>query len=131
MNRRIMIVESHDGFRQLIGTFLSRAFEVVGAQNGLEAMRCLNEGFMPDVIVMDTRTPDLDGIQLLANLRCSGLFGDIPVIVMSGSAEAADEQQFKGLGASDYFRKPFNPVQLQERLNQIMAPDPFAHLTIN
>jgi len=124
-----MIVESHDGFRQLIGTFLSRAFEVVGAQNGLEAMRCLNGGYMPDVIVMDTHNPDFDGVNLLANLRCSGLFGNIPVVIMSGNDEAGDEQQIKGLGASDYFRKPFNPVLLQERLLQLMAPASFVHLS--
>lgn len=112
----MLLVEGHDSLRRLIGAFLSQQFEVAGAKNGLEAMSRLSQGFFPDVIVTDARVPDLGGTQFLANLRCSGLFADIPVVVIGGSDNDGEEQRFKQLGARDYFRKPFSPVKLQDSL---------------
>lgn len=118
MNKKILLVEDHDGLRRLIGTFLSKQFDVIGAKNGLEALGKLSQGFFPDAIVTDVRMPDLNGTQLLSQLQCSGLFADIPVVVISGS-ENDDERHFKQLGARDYFRKPFSPVKLKDCLIQI------------
>lgn len=119
MNRKILLVEDHDSLRQVIGTFLSRNFEVTGAKNGLEAMSCLSQGLIPDVIVTDALMPDLNGFQLLANLRCSGMYANIPVVVISGSCNDDEELRFKQLGVREYFRKPFSPVHLKDRLEQI------------
>lgn len=121
MNRKILLVEDHDSLRKVIGAFLSRCFDVTGAKNGVEAMSCLLHGFVPDVIVTDAKMPGLNGFQFLANLQCSGMYSNIPVIVISGSSNEEEELHFKQLGVHDYFRKPFNPVQLKDRLIQITA----------
>lgn len=120
MNKKVLIVEDHDSLRYIIGAFLSKNFEVVGARNGLEAMSWLSKGVLPDVIVSDACMPELDGATFLSNLRCSGLFSKIPVVIISGS-DSEDEQQFQKLGISAYFRKPFNPVLLQDQLIQIVG----------
>ncbi len=119
MNRRILLVEDHDSLRQVIGAFLSKQFQVTGAKNGLDAMGQLSQGLMPDVIVTDALMPGLNGMQFLANLQCSGIYANIPVVVISGSGNDDDEQRFKQLGVHEYFRKPFNPVQLQDSLIRI------------
>lgn len=119
MNKKVLIVEDHDSLRYVIGAFLSKNFEVVGARNGLEAMGYLSRGVMPDVIVSDACMPELDGASFLSNIRCSGLFSKIPVVIISGSDNGEDEQQFQKLGISAYIRKPFNPIHLQDRLIQI------------
>jgi DNA-binding NtrC family response regulator len=120
MNRRVLVVDDHDGFRNLIGAFLSKKFEVLGAKNGLEAMTWLSGGIIPDAIVMDTFQTGaiLDGEKLLANLHCSGLFSSIPVIVMGEHDNELLEQRYRQLGAVAYFRKPFNPDKLHEQLEQ-------------
>lgn len=120
MNRKVLLVENHDSLRCLIGAFLSRRFEVVGAKSGLEAMTRLSQGLLPDVIVTDARTPEIGGAQFLSNLRCSGLFANIPVVVIGSAADFDDEERhFEQLGVHAYFRKPFDPVALQNRLLQI------------
>ena len=119
MHRKVLLVEDHDSLRYVIGAFLSRRFEVTGAKNGLEAMSFLGQGLQPDAIVTDAMMPGLNGFQFLANLRCSGLFANIPVVVISGSCNEEEELHFKQLGVYDYFRKPFSPVQLQNRLLEI------------
>jgi CheY-like chemotaxis protein len=121
MNRKILLVEDHDSLRQVIGAFLSRHFEVTGAKNGLEAMSQLSRGFVPDVIVTDALMPGLNGFQFLANLQCSGMYAHIPVVVISGSCNEDEEMRFKQLGIHQYFRKPFNPVQLQDSLIRITS----------
>ncbi|MBX2890620.1 MAG: response regulator [Saprospiraceae bacterium] len=119
MNRKILLVEDHDSLRHVIRAFLANRFEVTSAKSGLEAMSHLSQGFVPDVIVTDAMMPDLTGFQLLFNLRNSGIYANIPVIVISGSCNDEEELRFKELGAHDYFRKPFSPTQLQNRLIQL------------
>lgn len=121
MNRKILLVENHDNFRFLMGAFLSRQFDVVGAKNGLDAMTWLSKGVLPDVIVTDVRMPGLGGAGLLANLRCSGLYSGIPVVVISDSDNLAEEYRLRQLGACAYIRKPFSPAALQEQLKQIVG----------
>ncbi len=120
MNRIILLVEDHDSLRYLMGAFLSRQFEVVGAKNGLDAMIWLGKGVIPDVIVTDVNMPGLSGAELLVNLRCSGIYSNIPVVVVSGSSNEEEEVHVRQLGACDYIRKPFSPTTLQDRLKQIV-----------
>jgi CheY-like chemotaxis protein len=126
MNRKVLIVEDHDSLRLLMGSFLSKSFDVVSAKNGLEAMGWLSKGELPDVIITDLRMPELNGNQFLSNLKCSGMFRDIPVVVISASENEDDERRYRALGARDFIRKPFNPVTLKERLVQIMPSSEFA-----
>lgn len=121
MNRRLLLVEDHDGLRRIIGSFLSENFDVVGAKNGLEAMSWLQKGIVPDVIVTDSAMPELDGAALLSNLRCSGLWANIPVVVLGSDDDSAEEGRFRNLGADGYFPKPFSPAQLQSRLMDIIG----------
>lgn len=116
-------MEDHDGLRRIIGHFLSEKFEVIGAKNGLEAMSWLSKGMMPDIIVTDASMPELDGAALIAQLRCTGLWADIPVVVMgSGSGEEeAEAKTFRQLGAYEYFGKPFSPTRLKDRLLDIIG----------
>jgi CheY-like chemotaxis protein len=126
MNRKVLIVEDHDSLRLLLGSFLSKSFDVVSAKNGLEAMGWLSKGEMPDVIITDLRMPELNGNQFLSNLKCSGMFRDIPVVVISASENEDDERRYRALGARDFIRKPFNPVNLKERLLQIMPASEYS-----
>ena len=120
MLRRVLLVEDHDSLRCLLGSFLSDSFDVVSAKNGLEAMTWLYNGLMPDVIVTDNDMPELDGLDLLRQLRCTGLWSDIPVVVLGKSTNSEQEsQRFKNLGAQDFVKKPFSPHDLQAKLLRI------------
>jgi CheY-like chemotaxis protein len=122
MLRRILLVEDHDSLRCLLGTFLSDKFEVVGAKNGLEAMTWLSKGMVPDVIITDNDMPEINGSELLRQLQCTGLWSKIPVLVLGEVEDSAKEAiHYKLLGAQDFVRKPFNPLDLQEKIIQIVG----------
>ena len=56
--------------------------------------------------------PGLDGVELLRNLKSSGFYKEVPVIVISGYDEKEQKIKCMKLGAYDYFLKPFNPKDL-------------------
>lgn len=120
MNKRVLVVEDHDSLRQLIGSYLSRSYNVVSAKNGLEAMGCISNGNIPDVIVTDIHMPEFSGEQFVDVLRCSGAYRNIPVVVISGSSSSEEERRVRSKGVAGYFSKPFNPIQLQEHLDGIL-----------
>lgn len=125
MNKKVLLVEDSDCLRILMTAILSKNFDVVSAKNGLEAMSWLSGGLRPDIIVTDARMPELSGSQLITNLRCSGMFRDIPIVVVSGTENEDGELRFKRLGVRSFLRKPFNPTKLTEHLQQIiLEPQP-------
>lgn len=120
MLRRVLLVDDHDSLRHVLGNFLSDTFEVVGAKDGLEAISWLSKGMLPDVIVTDNEMPEIDGANLLKQLQCTGLWSNIPVVVMGETDDNNGEMlRYKSLGAMDFVKKPFNPLTLQEKLIQL------------
>ena len=120
MLRRVLLVEDHDSLRRLLGKFLSNKFEVVGAKNGLEAMTWLSNGLVPDIIITDDDMPEINGAELLRQLQCTGLWCNIPVVVLGEVEDDAQEAlRYKSLGARHFFPKPFNPLALQEKIIQL------------
>lgn len=118
------MVENHDDLRQLLGKFLSEKFDVFGAKTSLEAMAWLSQGIIPDVIVTDKDLPEIDGAELLRQLRCTGLWTSIPVLVFGESKDCIEDTlHFKSLGAQDFFKKPFNPLKLQDKIIQMLVRD--------
>ncbi len=119
MVRSIFIVEPHEDFRQLIGNFLSADYEVRGAKDGFEAMYWLQQGIIPDAIVVGARLSDRR--DLITNLRSSGLFSDISIIVI-GSEDASEEVNdfsYAQTGVNTYIKRPFNPLTLKTKLAQL------------
>ena len=122
MLRKVLLVEDHDNARRLVGNFLSGEFEVIGAKNGLEAMTWLSKGISPDIIITDQHMPEMDGDHLIRQLRCTGMWSDIPVVVLGESENSVQmSNHYTALGACAYFIKPFSPLVLREKLHQIVS----------
>ena len=82
--KKILLVDDKNEFRKLMKIFLSKKYEVETAQNGLYALAILQNGNIPDIIISDLMMPEVGGKELVHNLKASGLFKNIPVIVISG-----------------------------------------------
>lgn len=119
--KRILIVEDHDSIRLLLGTLLSKRYEVVTKKDGLEGMAWLVRGNLPDLILLDMSMPRLSGGDFLKNIRQSGFFCDIPVIVVSGNDGEDDVKNCLRWGVKDYLTKPFNPISLKKRIETVLS----------
>ena len=106
---KILVVDDDAAMRTILVSVLSKEFTVVTKRNGLEAMIWLSEGNLPDVIISDIMMPHLNGYDFIRNLRQSGIYSAIPVLVLSGhDAENTEEESLK-MGADGYLSKPFDP----------------------
>jgi two-component system, chemotaxis family, chemotaxis protein CheY len=119
--KSILLVDDEDSMRQLLSTILSAKYNVMVAKNGFHAISLLSEGNMPDLIVSDIVMPGLSGIDLLFHLRKSGLYRDIPFIVLSGSQSTEDQLFCSHFGVQAYLTKPFDPQELQNQVKTVIG----------
>jgi diguanylate cyclase (GGDEF)-like protein len=115
---RIAIVDDDAAIRRLVLLFLHRAgFQTLECITGEEARSVLRSEPW-DVAILDRRLPDMDGVQLLQELRTDADFRTRYVIMLTGEDEQEDKIEGLELGADDYMTKPF---QLPELLARIRA----------
>jgi DNA-binding response OmpR family regulator len=89
----------------------------VDGQEGLERIRADR----PDVVISDIMMPKVNGLELLAALRGEPSTAGLPVILLSAKAQVADVQRGLELGADDYVTKPFDPLELIDRVYKVLA----------
>lgn len=121
VRKNILVIEDHDSIRMLFQRYFSKSFEVTVKKDGFEGLAWLSLGNIPDLILLDMSMPRLNGIDFLNNIRNSGFFRDIPVIIVSGEEDTRIIDQCFQLGICDYVTKPFNLISLNDKINQVFA----------
>ena len=71
----------------------------------------------PDVVVLDLGLPDMDGLDVLEQIR---LFSNVPTVILSVRGGEVDMARGMDLGANDYIIKPFNPTDLLTRVKEVL-----------
>lgn len=118
---KILVVDDKQSLSQMVAQFLGQMFTVETKKNGFEALKSLQEGNIPDLIITDLEMPEMDGFGLIEGLKDSGFFKDIPIIVLSCKDNSADRIKCLKLGADDYMVKPFNPEELLIRVEKLLV----------
>ena len=109
---KVLVVDDSAVIRELISVNLSlEGFEVTVAGDGAAALALVSE-LRPDVITLDVVMPVLDGFETLAALRADPATAHIPVVLVTGRAQAADRERGRQLGVDAYLTKPFEPSEL-------------------
>lgn len=115
----ILIIDDHDAVRLLIGLTLKDDHDVITKRDGIDGMAWLSAGNIPDLIILDMQMPRLNGLDFLKQLRSSGMFRNIPVLLVSANDNEYEITQSFDLGIVDFIAKPFNPIKLKEKIQQI------------
>ncbi len=100
--------------------FEIEGFLVVTAKDGDEGFALAQE-LQPDVVISDIMMPHRDGLQLLSDLKSDPSTEMLPVILLSAKAQTSEVEHGLDMGADDYITKPFDPIQLIDRLNAVVG----------
>jgi DNA-binding response OmpR family regulator len=119
-NPRVLVVEDDPNIQLIIKHSIDKDFSVMAFTNGMDALSFLKKGALPDIIITDLNTPEMGGLELIQQLRTSGYFTAIPVLVLSGDENTEMRIKCLDYGADDYLVKPFNPRELEARLRAIL-----------
>ena len=112
-NPLILIVEDDNHIKNLISTTLKvNKYNYLVATSGNEAI-ILAVSHKPDIILLDLGLPDMDGVEIIKNVR---EWSNIPIIVISARSEDTDKIDALDLGADDYITKPFSVEELLARI---------------
>ena len=106
----VMVVEDSPTMRQLICHALKRIENIVlvEAGDGVEALAKLAE-IKPDLLLTDINMPNMDGFELIRELRARDGFAALPVIVLTTTGAMQDQERAKGLSVTGYVTKPVKP----------------------
>jgi adenylate cyclase len=117
----ILIVDDDDLARLEIAHSIERQGHTVSqAQNGTQALGMLRaEEF--DIVLLDLLMPEVDGFEVLQQIKADIKLSAIPVIVITSVGDSESAERSKGLGAIDYFTKPVDHQQLTHRISSVLS----------
>ena len=97
----------------------NEGYEVLTGSNGVEAVEKARE-HSPDLIILDIMMPEMDGTEVLKNLRSNAKHKDIPVIMATAKGTEMDKIIGLNSGADDYLVKPFGVMEMVARVNAVL-----------
>jgi len=116
---RILVVEDNDDLRNFMQYPLQANFDVMLAEDGVEAWDIIQKQ-MPDLVISDVMMPKMDGFELCKLIKSTYETSHIPVILLTALSGKAEQLHGLGLGADDYLTKPFDMTLLVQRIKSII-----------
>lgn len=121
MEHRLLLADDSITIQKVVELILSdEGFFIKTAGNGEEAWLAIPE-FKPDIVLADIEMPVMNGYRLCEKIKTDPLTKDLPVILMAGAFEPLEENTLKRVGADDYIIKPFESLELINKLKAVFA----------
>jgi two-component system response regulator VicR len=116
---KVLVIEDDPGIIEVVSLCFQLRWSgstVIWAANGRKGID-LVETETPDVVILDIGLPDIDGYQVLKEIR---RFSDVPVLMLTVRGEDTDIAKGLELGADDYITKPFSHIELIARVQAVL-----------
>jgi DNA-binding response OmpR family regulator len=118
---KVLVVDDDPVIVRLLEVnFEMEGFIVVCAVDGADGVEKARAEH-PDIVVSDVMMPKLNGLELCAALKADASTATIPVVLLSAKAQVTDIRAGLDAGADDYVTKPFEPLDLIDRVNKLLA----------
>jgi signal transduction histidine kinase/CheY-like chemotaxis protein len=116
-NKTLLVAEDTDSNYKLIEAMIGKMYKLVRAHNGLEAVSLFNE-LHPDLILMDIKMPEMNGLEAATIIRESDK--DVPILAQSAFAFEDDRRNAIEMGCTDFIAKPFSKKQLTTTIQRLL-----------
>lgn len=121
MGKTILIAEDSATTRK----FIQLAVKLMGhtihmAEDGQQALEKMGQT-EPDLLITDLNMPNMDGVELIKNLRSTDKYQKLPIIVLSSLSKDEDIGPAMEAGGNSYLQKPFERSAIQEEINKYLG----------
>ena len=120
IQQTMLIVDDESINRDILTQFFQDDFQILEAANGQEAQELIKNHSV-DSVLLDLLMPVMDGMQLLAWIKSSPRYREIPVIVTTSKGDAHSEAQAMEIGADDFLTKPYNHTIVVCRVRNVIG----------
>lgn len=118
--RTILLADDEANLRTLVRTTLEDPLHrILEASDGESVLAMARESH-PDLVLLDWMMPGLTGIEVVRALRADPTTAEIPVLMLTARGQEKDREQAHALGVQGYLVKPFSPLELLERVHEIL-----------
>ncbi|QLA16399.1 response regulator [Desulfolutivibrio sulfoxidireducens] len=119
MSKTIMTVDDSASVRQMVGfTLKKEGYSIIEASDGKDALGKLKG--VVHMVITDLNMPNMDGIELIKNIRSQASYKFIPIVMLTTESQAAKKQEGKTAGATGWIVKPFTPEQLLAVVKKVL-----------
>jgi len=117
----ILVVDDDPVIQKLLSVnFEMEGYRVVTASDGLDGLAQV-EAVNPDIILLDVMMPRMDGLTVARKLKSDPSTKGIPIVLLSAKAQSTDIQLGLEAGADDYITKPFDPLELLDKVAALIG----------
>lgn len=120
MKKTLLVVDDEPAIRLILAHYFGDDYYVTLTSNGQEALEWLNTNPTPDAIIADYEMPVMDGLAFIKQQRANPATCHTPLLMLSGRTETHHKIQCLKHGADDYVIKPFNPEELELRIQKLL-----------
>jgi DNA-binding response OmpR family regulator len=119
--KTILLADDEENLRLLVRmTLEDPAWRILEACDGPTALEMARKE-APDVIVLDWMMPGMSGIEVAAALREDHRLAEVPIIMLTAKGQRADREKGLSLGVCAYLVKPFSPLEMLEKVQEILG----------
>ena len=119
MQTVVLAVDGSDGDRMRLQQILEPRVQFNGVKTGGEALELVQKNNI-DLLLLAVKLPDMDGFELLRNLRRQAKFKDLPIILLTNDQTQKAEAAVVMAGGTDIIRKPFIPIIVVKKVEQVL-----------
>lgn len=119
--KKILVVDDEPYvIRSLTFVLEKQGYDVSSATNGEEAMAKVRES-KPNLMFLDVMMPKKNGYEVCLEVKNDPSLSDIYIIMLTAKGQEADREKGLSLGADEFITKPFSPMKIVERANEILG----------
>ncbi len=119
MAKTALTVDDSKTMRDMVSFTLKGAgYTIFEAEDGVKAMQVIN-GNKVDIIITDLNMPNMNGMDLIRNIRKNPSYATVPILMLTTEADAGKKGEGKEAGATGWIVKPFQPEKLVEVVKKV------------
>jgi two-component system, OmpR family, phosphate regulon response regulator PhoB len=120
--KKLLIVDDEQGIRSLVRMTLESAdFQILEAGDATEALELAHE-HRPQLILLDVMLPDMSGLDVCRRLKKDPALAATAIVMLTAKAQSTDVSEAEQAGTDGYFTKPFSPIALTRKVEEILGP---------